>query len=68
MKTAVEQLMIDLLGKDFRILVIDYQLKAFKKALKKEKKQIKNAYNNGRDINDAYGTSEDYYLTITNNI
>jgi hypothetical protein len=38
MKTAVEQLMIDLLGKDFRILVIDYQLKAFKKALKKEKK------------------------------
>ena len=40
MKTAVEQLMIDSFGEDFRMTVNDYQLNAFQKALEKEKKQI----------------------------
>ena len=41
MKTAVEQLMIDSFGEDFRMTVNDYQLNAFQKALEKEKEQIK---------------------------
>jgi len=40
MKTAVEQLMIDSFGEDFRMTVNDYQLNAFQKALEKEKEQM----------------------------
>lgn len=47
MKTAVEQLMIDSFGEDFRMTVNDYQLNVFQKALEKEKKQIINAHFDG---------------------
>lgn len=44
MKTAIEQLMIDSFGEDFRNTVNDYQLNAFQKALEKEKEQIIEAH------------------------
>lgn len=40
MKTAVEQLMIDSFGENFRMTVNDHQLNSFQKALEKEKEQM----------------------------
>jgi hypothetical protein len=74
MKTAVEQLMIDSFGEDFRMTVNDYQLNAFQKALEKEKEQIINAHINGQSEFDMLGyrginetLSENYFNETYNN-
>ena len=62
MKTAVEQLMIDSFGENFRMTINDYQLNAFQKALEKEKEQIIDAYYG--KINGVFGyrkEGEQYY-------
>ena len=48
-KTAVEQLMIDSFGENFRMTVNDYQLNAFQNALEIEEAQIKDAVIYGLD-------------------
>lgn len=68
MKTAVEQLMVDSFGEDFRMTVNDYQLNAFQKALEKERQQIIKAcfdgainYGELNYIPDIKFSSEMYY-------
>jgi len=48
-QTAVEQLMIDSFGENFRMTVNDYQLNAFQNALEREEAQIKDAVIYGLD-------------------
>lgn len=48
-KTAVEQLMIDSFGENFRMTVNDYQLNAFQNAFEIEEAQIKDAVIYGLD-------------------
>jgi hypothetical protein len=60
-KTAVEQLMIDSFGENFRMTVNDYQLNAFQNALEIEEAQIKDAVIYGLDED---GHTGDWKLSV----
>ena len=63
-KTAVEQLMIDFFGENFRMTVNDYQLNAFQNALEIEEAQIRDAVIYGLDED---GHTGDWKISVAQN-